>query len=351
MVRKEYAAEFLQSLVGELQGMIPLQTPAWVGCVVGSRITVMRDVASGQCMVLAGVDADRAMSFLDADVESLFCAPSDWLDAWIDARGRDHSDRLAKDAAEAWSWSSSDARAMTARLTQMPVARVASRRIAESLLLSAEDVDLARRLRRQTAGRGGSATFGHVQLVLQRGPLLRRVACEHPAWLTLAAQQLRYGGISPYRDVMQQLKSLARAEGMSHAAWAQLVADGPQFPATRFAASLERDVFTELGMEDEAVEWEFVVAAGKARHWLGDYWAGLHPSFRDRIVRFTAQYSPRCDWVECLLQALGEPVRTSKSSSRPPTSRTSSFRSPPRCKPMRTSPRNWRSTRKNTSRS
>ena len=109
MVRKEYAAEFLQSLVGELQGMIPLQTPAWVGCVVGSRITVLRDVASGQCMVLAGVDADRAMSFLDADVESLFCAPSDWLDAWIDARGRDHSDRLAKDAAEAWSWSSSDA--------------------------------------------------------------------------------------------------------------------------------------------------------------------------------------------------------------------------------------------------
>ena len=306
MARKEYAAEFLQSLVWELQGVIPLQTPAWVGCVVGSRITVMRDVASGQCMVLAGVDADRAMSFLDAGVESLFCAPSDWLDAWIDARGRDHSDRLAKDAAEAWSWSSSDARAMTARLTQMPVATEASRRIGESLLLSAEDVDLARRLRRQTAGRGGSATFGHVQLVLQRGPLLRRVASEHPAWLTLAAQQLRFGSISPYRDVMQQLKSLARVEGMSHAAWAQLVADGPQFPATPFAASLERDVVTELGMEDEAVEWEFVVAAGKARHWLGDYWAGLHPSFRDRIVRFTAQHSPRCDWVECLLQALGE---------------------------------------------
>jgi len=175
MARKEYAAEFLQSLVWELQGVIPLQTPAWVGCVVGSRITVMRDVASGQCMVLAGVDADRAMSFLDADVESLFCAPSDWLDAWIDARGRDHSDRLAKDAAEAWSWSSSDARAMTARLTQMPVATEASRRIGESLLLSAEDVDLARRLRRQTAGRGGGAAVGFGEEFVAHGSLSLRV--------------------------------------------------------------------------------------------------------------------------------------------------------------------------------
>ena len=105
MARKEYAAEFLQSLAGELQGVIPLQTPAWIGCVVGSRITVLRDVASGQCMVMAGVDADRAMSFLDAGVETLFCARSDWLDAWIDTRARDHSDRLSKDAIEALSWS------------------------------------------------------------------------------------------------------------------------------------------------------------------------------------------------------------------------------------------------------
>ncbi|MCC6562129.1 MAG: hypothetical protein IT478_12285 [Xanthomonadales bacterium] len=135
---------------------------------------------------------------------------------------------------------------------------------------------------------------------------MRRVAGEHPAWLTLAAQQLRFGCISPYRDVMQQLKSLARAEGMSHAAWAQLVADGPQFPTTSVAAASVPAAVEDFGMKDEAAEWEFVVAAGKSRHWLGGYWPSLHPIFGDRIVRFTAQYSPRCDWVEFLLQALGE---------------------------------------------
>lgn len=306
MARKEYAAEFLQSLAGELQGVIPLQTPAWVGCVVGSRITVLRDVASGQCMVLAGVFHFPAMSFLNAGIDTLFCAPSEWLATWVHARGRDHSDRLGKDAAEALSWSSSDAGAMSAKLAQLPVARAASLRIAESLVLDAEDLDLAHRLRRQSAAGYGSATFGDVQLVLQRGPLLRRVASEHPAWLTLVAQQVKFGCISPYRDVMRQLKSLARAEGMSHAAWAQLVADGPQFPATPVAATLVREAVEDFGMDDEEGEWDFVVAAGKARHWLGDYWSSLHSNFRDRIVRFTVQYSPRCNWVECLLQALGE---------------------------------------------
>jgi len=210
------------------------------------------------------------------------------------------------DAADALSWSMSDGESMIARLVRTPVAREASRRVAASLLLDADDLDLAKRVSRPAAGSDGRATFASLQLVLQRGPLLRLVAREHPAWLTLVAHRVRLGYISPYRDVMQQLKRLAREEGMSHAAWAQLVADGPQFPMVPLAAATVPDLEPEFGPKDEDAEWEFVVAAGKARHWLGNRWLHLHPSFRDRIVRFTAQFSPRCDWVEFLLHSLGE---------------------------------------------
>lgn len=303
--RKELAKTLLQALTHELQSVIPLQTPAWIGCLVGSRITVLRDLGSGQCMVLAGVDADRAMSFLDAGVDTLFCAPSDWLEAWVDACGRDHSDRLGKEAAKLLSWSSADAASMATRLAQMPIAGEASRQVAESLLLEAADAELARRVHAPPAGGEGRLTFVNLQLALQRGPLLRRAAHEHPAWLVLVAQRLRLGRISPYRDPMQQLKAQAREDGMSHAAWAQLMATGPlRLPATNPSATAP-DLVAAPMPDDEDAEWAHVVAAGKARHWVGDYWLALHPVFRDRVVRFTARFSPDCEWVEFLLHALG----------------------------------------------
>lgn len=302
----------------ELAGVMPIQTPAWLGCTIGSRITVMRDVASGQFAVLAGLNGGESLTFLEAGICSLFSTKSEWLGVWMLQRTREFW--LARNPADDV-WLDRDIAGCIERLSlaagrrvrRSDLARRVSHAIPDACAVDAEDLALAGSLNPDAVRTRCFARFADVQLVLQHPALLRRVAKEHPKWLVLIAQRLRAGLLTPRADPMAQIKRFALRDGLSHGAWATLACSGPTI-APSFDESTEFSdvVRSASALDDVGVEhdrWQWLIAAAKAVHWVGGAWVALHPEFQRRIVKTIHEQPGSAERIERLLRAMGQEAR------------------------------------------
>jgi hypothetical protein len=300
----EYAGVTVKRLIinlalREIEDIVPLVTPIWLGCKIGRNLSVMRDQSSGQLLVWGLSDNADHLAYLEAGIGTLFSQPSQWLTTWMTgiARQMDGSTpgRPALKAHEI-------DRAVTA-FARSTLAERASARVLESLDIAAEDLELALRLDPQAKGSVVQVRFGVMQNVLKHRDCLQRLGSEQPQWLRQAAAWIEQGSLHPNRDVMAQIKASARTHGLSDSAWRALAKRGDalmgELPAT--CSVLDDDPL------DEAAETPVMFHAATARHWIGEAWQELHPEFRGALVR-ALRCRPGNESMEKLLRAIGRQV-------------------------------------------
>lgn len=302
-------ASLKQSIVDlarrEIDDVLPLVTPVWLGCKIGRSLSVIRDLASGQLLVWGSIKNADHLAYLDTGIGTLFSQPSEWLTAWTTgiARTLENSNfsRPAQTAREV-------NRAMRAFARSAHAAR-ASARVLESLDIAPEDLEMALRLDPLAKGSAAQVRFGVMQNVLKHRDCLHRLRSEQPHWMCHAAHWIERGTLNPNRDVMAQIKALALTHGLSKSAWRALAKWGDalmgELPPE--CSELDDDPL------DEAAEIPVMFHAATARHWIGEAWRELHPEFRSALVR-ALRRRPGNESMEALLRAIGRQVGEFASS-------------------------------------
>lgn len=289
----------------EIEDVVPLVTPVWLGCKIGQNVSVIRDQSSGQLLVWGLSNKADHLAYLDAGIGTLFSQSSQWLTAWMTGFAR-HVDgsTASRPALKAHEID----RAVGA-FAQSTLAARASARVLQSLDIAPEDLELALRLDPQANGSVARVRIGVIQNVLKHREGLHRLANEQPHWLRHVATSIARGSLNPNRDFMTQIKSFALTHGLSKSAWRALAKQGDALMTELPAACAELDD----DPEDEAAEIPTLFHAGIARHWIGDAWREIHPEFRGALVR-ALRRRPGNESMEALLRAIGRQVAECKCS-------------------------------------
>lgn len=284
-------------LQDEVEDLQPLVTPIWLGCKIGRNVSVLRDQESGLLTVWGpGTEAGTALPH-DVGIGRLFCVDSPWMDGWV----KDVAIRGIRDVDPSSSTFRTALRRASSLFRRSAAARRASRRVLDALDLEPGETRLALCIDPSADGEVSRISFRLMQNVLMFRDMLVRLAQEQPHWLTLAATWLGDGLLHPGRDLMAQIKGLARTRGLSRDAWRSLAALGDRL-LDDLPPSFRRSGENLPDIGDEPLLY---FATAKARHWVGSAWTTFHPGFRASLVRVLLQY-PDPEALEPLIRAVGD---------------------------------------------
>ncbi len=292
----DLARALVASLQREVEDIQPLVTPIWLGCKIGRCVSVLRDQHVGLLMVWGPSTEASQAGLVDVGIGQLFCVDSRWIDGWIKAiaireiAGVDPS-------SDQFCFSLRRASSMFRRSS---AARRASRKGLEALDLEPEDTALALHIDSSAEGDVSRISFRVMQNVLLHRDDLRRLAREQPHWVSLAATWLGEQVLLPKRDLMAQIKVLARAHGVSRDAWRVLAALGGRL-LDDLPSSFQS---SEEDLPFAAARSTVLFAAARTKHWVGQAWATLNPDFRATLVRAVQRRSTLAA-LEPLLRAIG----------------------------------------------
>lgn len=289
----------------EIDDVVPLVTPVWLGCKIGRSLSVIRDLASGQLLVWSPINDSGRLAYLDAGIGTLFSQPSMWLTAWVNGVVR----HLTSSSAGRPTLKTNEIGPAVRAFAKSSLAARASARVLESLDIAPEDLGLALRLDPQAKGLAANVRIGVLQNVLKHRESLHRLGNEQPQWLHHAATSIERGSLNPDSDLMSQIKAFALTHGLSKSAWRALAKQGDvlmnDLPSEY--SELDDDLL------DESAEIPTLFHAGIARHWIGETWGDLHPEFRGALVR-ALRHRPGDESLEALLRAIGRQVVGCKCS-------------------------------------
>jgi hypothetical protein len=292
----DLARALVASMQREVEDIQPLVTPIWLGCKIGQCVSVLRDQHGGLLMVWGPSAEASQVGVANVGVGQLFSADSPWIDEWIKAiaiREISSVDPTSDDFSVALRRASSLFRRSAA-------ARRASRQVLDALDLEPEVTALALHIDPFAKGDVSRISFRVMQNVLLHRDDLRRLAREQPHWVSLAAIWLGEQVLLPKRDLMAQIKGLARSHGVSRDAWRMLAALGGRL-LDDLPSSFQS---SEEDLPFAAARSMVLFAAAKAKHWIGPAWATLNSDFRATLVRAVQRRSTLAA-LEPLLRAIG----------------------------------------------
>ncbi len=132
----------------EIDDVVPLVSPVWLGCKIGRSLSVIRDLASGQLLVWSPINDSGRLAYLDAGIGTLFSQPSMWLTAWVNGVVR----HLTSSSAGGPALKTKEIGPAVRAFAKSSLAARASARVLESLDIAPEDLGLALRLDPQAKG-------------------------------------------------------------------------------------------------------------------------------------------------------------------------------------------------------
>lgn len=292
----DLARALVASLQREVEDIQALVTPIWLGCKIGQCVSMLRDLHGGLLMVWGPTTEASQASLVDVGLGQLFCVDSPWIDGWI----KDVAIRTMHDVDPTSNAFGITLRRASSMFRRSSAARRASRQVLDALDLEPEDTALALHIDSSAEGDVSRISFRVMQNVLLHRDDLRGLAREQPHWVSLAASWLGEHVLLPKRDLMAQIKGLARSHGVSRDAWRMLAALGGRL-LDDLPSSFQS---SEEDLPFAAARSMVLFAAARTKHWIGPAWATLNPDFRATLVRAVQRRSTLAA-MEPLVRAIG----------------------------------------------